>query len=213
MKKTQIIRNSSLILLLLIMVSYSGMAQKSKSKKDSKDVIWVMQAEGLATSFGLGKSETASLVNAYVAMRQEVNENNNAVDKKEKPEAYAENAAKNEAIGYTKIGKEINKILKDDQAKEAALLLGSFNSRWDSYTKNLLDLKLQDETQKVASKLLAEYMKSYLKERQLAEAAGERFSGRKASELKSNLDASLAEYLTTDQMAEWNTATQRKTKK
>ena len=55
-------------------------------------------------------------------------------------------------------------------------------------------------------------MKVYLKERKMAEEAGERFSGRTATELKNNLDKSLSSILSQEQMAEWNSATQRKKK-
>ena len=91
-------------------------------------------------------------------------------------------------------------------------MLGSFNSRWDSYQKILLDFNLEEEQLEASSKSLTEYMKVYLKERKMAEEAGERFSGRTATELKNNLDKSLSSILSQEQMAEWNSATQRKKK-
>ncbi len=210
MKKHTIIRIRGLALLLFMVISFSGMAQKDK---ELKNTIWKIQAESLAETYELGKTESALLSSKYVQMRQSVNEKNKTVDKKNDPVAYSENVAKNEKQAREQLKIVIDKLVNGDRANEALLLLGSFNSRWDSYTKVLVDFAQNQEQLMASSKSLVEYMKLYLKARRMAEESGERFSGRTASELKGKLDTDLAVHLTADQIAVWDTATQRKKKK
>jgi len=211
MKASQNIKKSITVFIILIAFIFSAMAQNSGTEKDNNSV-WQLQAKTVAESYGLNEKEATKLSKAYVSMRMNVVEQNKEVDRKADPEAYKANAAKNELIGQNQIKKSIGKILKSEQVEEALLLLGSFNSRWDTYQKVLIDLDLNDTELSSSSIALVEYMKNYLLARKLASDSGERFSGRTASELKSKLDKALSENLDPAKLAQWETATQRKAK-
>ncbi|MBN1417042.1 MAG: hypothetical protein JW973_18240 [Bacteroidales bacterium] len=198
----------------IILVGFfnSGMAQRNGSEKGLKNMVWEMQVHSISVSCDLDKKEISKLTNAYLKVRQDVEKQNKQINQKTDPDAYVANTIKNENEGREQIKKNIDKILEGEQAEEALLLLGSFNSRWDTYQKILLDFNLEKEQLEASSKSLAEYMKVYLKERKLAEEEGERFSGRIATELKNNLDKSLSSILSQEQMDEWISATKFKKK-
>ncbi len=212
MKKRQLLKILTATI-LIISLSYAGMAQsgtKDGKEKESKTAIWEAEANSLCTTYDLQKKAAAKLSKAYVKIREEVAEQNNEVSKRNEEEAYKANALKNMELGKAKLKTEINKVLKDEQANEALLVMGSFSSRWDSYQKALLDLNLEKEQLAVASSSLTNYIKVYLKARKIAADAGDRFSGRTATELKSNLDKALSKSLDENQMQKWAIATQRK---
>lgn len=193
--------------LVLLTFQFAAIAQKV-----SESEIWKTQAKSLAQTYGLNDKVADNLSKAYVEVRQEVYNKNKETDKEANPEEYKATTEKNQAEGQVKIKKEIDKILTGQQAEEAVLLLGSFNSRWDSWQKILVDFKLSDEKMASASKSLTEYMKVYIKARKMADDSGNRLSGKTATELKLKLDNALAGILSQTQKAEWDTATQRKTK-
>ncbi len=212
MKKTHIIKKSFAVLIVLAGVSFSGFAQISDAEKESKNAVWKIQATSLAETYSLNKKEIAKLSDVYVKMRQEVQEQNNALDKNTDPEGYKASIVNNEKEGGEKIKKELDKILTKELAEEGLMVLGSFNSRWDSYQEVLLGFNLGKEQLSSSSQSLVEYMKLYLKARKIAAESGTRFSGQTATELKSKLDIALSDNLSPEQMAEWNNVTQRKKK-
>ncbi|MCF8379789.1 MAG: hypothetical protein K9H49_09445 [Bacteroidales bacterium] len=212
MKANLLMRKSLLIITLLSSVLFAGRAQKNVGENDNRD-IWALQVSSMSINYDLTGKEILKLSNAYVKMRTNVVEQNKLVDKNSNPEAFQANVAKNELAGMKLIKKSVYKLLKDEQADEAMLLLGSFNARWDSYQKVLIDLNLTEEELATTSKLLADYMKDYLLARKISEESGERFSGRTASELKTKLDKAISENLDQVNFADWEKATQRKPKK
>lgn len=212
MKKRQVLSILSAFI-VLISLSNAVIAQSDKkggNETESKTPVWQAQADSFIESFELQKKDAAKLSKSYVKLRETVAEQNKEVSKKNDKEAYEVNADKNMAAGKEKLKKEIDKVLTAEQADEALLVLGSFSSRWDSYQKVLLDMNLKKEQFSAASKSLSEYMTVYLEARKIADDAGDRFSGRTATELKSNLDKALAGSLDEKQMEAWATATQRK---
>ncbi len=213
MKKIEILKISFIAIIISTGFSSQGIAQKGEEELELKEKVWEMQATCVAESYGSDNKEVNRLIAVYVNIRKEINEKNRALDRKSNPDDYKEKSLLNENEGKKEIKKVINKILNPNQVEEVCLLLGSFNSRWDSYQKLLLEMNLGKEELTSSSLALTEYMKLYLKARKIASESGERFSGRTASDLKSNLDKSLSEFLNPVQMSLWLTETQRKAKR
>lgn len=180
-------------LFLLNGVSYSQDTGGEQSGNNSD--VWALQVNSYSGMLDLSKSKAKKLTKAYISFRKEVRTGISDSDAVLSLETFSQN---------------LGKILDNDQQAKALLVLGSLNSRWDTYVKILAGYGLSGEDMKSATSLVCTYMVNYLEARAEAEKSGSRFSSVTARTLKGDLDNGLSQILSGDQKSDWDTQTARK---
>ena len=177
----------ALMFATLFAVQDSVKAQEDEIEKSvSEPAIWTLQANSYSRYLEMKKSDAKKLFKAYLTFREDVDHEN--------------------------FNRALKSILESDQQDNAFLVLGSLNSRWDSYLEILSGYDLPKADLEAASDTVCTYMIKYLEARKEAEMAETRFSGRTATSLKEGLDSGLKPILSDEQMADWGVQTARKKK-
>ena len=178
--------------------------ESTQGKKGLLQQMWETQAMSVAADMGIANEQTEKLINTYVAARLDLQTSVKELPGTENKEENE--AAKDElyAAYRANITKSLKEFLSEEQASDAAIVLGSLNSRWDRYVKFLMGCNLDADKMKPALKAVNSYISGYQKARNEADASGGRISSVVSKELKKNLDDNLQLILSEQQVAEWN---------
>lgn len=176
---------------------------------DKLNAAWTLEAQGVARDLGLSADETSKLVDAYKDVRASHQAAlTELMQTAERGPGMFEQMQEINDTQRANLEKQVSGFLSKEQTDAAVKSLGTFNRQWDQYVDALSGLGLEKDKQYQALTLIAQYAVDSNAARDEAMAAMD-FQGMRSSmqALKEKLDASMADILTADQLAQWKEAT------
>jgi hypothetical protein len=177
---------------------------------EKQEAAWTLQAQTVAKILTLDTAKTGAVTDVYKTARKD----HQAALRKMAESGGQDRSARFEA--FRKLGKEargkleasLKGVLDEKQAAQAFASMGTFDRRWDQYVDVVAGLKLGDEKQDKALRILnqqvidsAKVMKEDLENRDWESMRAKR------GEMKKKLDAALAKVLSEEEQAKWSAAT------
>lgn len=171
---------------------------------EQANAAWTLEAEGVAKDLKLNRKSTAQLVTVYAENRMEY------MNTQETNSSSPVPLTRNDMIDLAVINlkKDLNDFLKDDQAKQAAVVMSLFSVEWDFMVDLVSSYKLSNSKKNKAVTSVNTYIIEYTAAQAMANAISDRQAGMAARrDGKATLDTALTGILNDEQLEAWNTAT------
>lgn len=206
-------RWTALCALLILTIAADATAQRRgggpRLDPANQAAAWKLQASGVAHELSLGDEEAAKLAEAYTAARKAHDaEMQELRGTGERGPGMFQQMQEINAKERSKLGEALNGFLDEEQTAKALAPLGTFNNQWDHLAHVIGGFDLENEKQHKALALVSAYVVKSDEARESAMASGDFQSVRESTRvLKEDLDKSLADVLSEEQLAKWNEQT------